>query len=137
MGMEGYGIFWAIIEILRETETYSLDFSAIEDIAFDLKVDQEKVKSVINDYGLFRTKGTRFYSQRLSLSMAKYNETKKILSESGQRGNAIRWRSGGDSNVIALNKSKSKVNKREAMPSGKVKYDHNGNIDKGLDGMCF
>lgn len=136
LGWEGYGLFWAIIEILRETDNYSLDFSSIDDLAFELKVDLEKVKSVINDFGLFRTKGTRFYSQRLSESMSKYNETKKQLSESGKRGNAIRWRSGGDGQVIALKEIKSKVNKRGKSPDGDG-LDHNGNNAKPLDGMVF
>ena len=117
LGLEGYGIFWAIIEILRETEGYILEQITISDISFELKVDPDKVKSVINDFGLFKKKGTKFYSARLSYSMQLYNDKKSVLSDAGRKGNAIRWRSGGDGQVIALKERKGNKRKSDISPS--------------------
>ncbi len=150
LGLEGYGIFWCIIEILRETEGYILEQITISDIAFELKADQEKVKSVVNDFGLFKKKGSKFYSARLSYSMQLYNEKKDKLSDAGKRGNAIRWQSGGDGQVIAIKGNKEKK-KGDFSPDGvfkskdrtirnekgEIQYDHNGHPLKSLEGMVF
>lgn len=112
LGMEGYGIFWAIIEILRESDGYRLKISDLETISFDLKCKLDTIKSVVNNYGLFKISGGMFSSKRLTQSMFEYNKRKQKLSESGSRGNAIRWRSGGDSQVIALKERKGKGKKK-------------------------
>ena len=43
-GMEGYGIYFGIIEILREQKDYILTFNDIDSISFDLRVDKEKIQ---------------------------------------------------------------------------------------------
>lgn len=51
-GIEGYGIYFAILEKLRE----SADYKCVKDynnIAFDLRVDASKVKDIIENFGLF------------------------------------------------------------------------------------
>ena len=65
-GIEGYGIYFAIIERLRE----STDYVGVKDynvIAFDLRVDASKIKSIIEDFGLFAftEDGKCFYSESL------------------------------------------------------------------------
>ena len=52
-GMEGYGIYFGIIEILRETEDYTLEYpDSIESIAYDLRVDFNLVEYIVNDFNL-------------------------------------------------------------------------------------
>lgn len=41
-GMEGYGIYFGIIEILREQSDYILTFSDLDSISFDLRVDLKR-----------------------------------------------------------------------------------------------
>jgi hypothetical protein len=118
LGLEGYGIFWAIIEILRETDDHKLKISDLEIIAFDLKVSIAIIKQVVNDFDLFKFKGDFLYSKRLTQSMLQYNERKSSLSDAGKRGNAIRWRSGGDGQVIALKERKGKEKKKIGNSSG-------------------
>lgn len=116
LGMEGYGIFWAIIEILRESDGYKLKNTDLETVAFDLKSKLDIVKSVVNNYGLFKISGGTISSKRLTQSMLEYNKRKQTFSEAGKRGNEIRWRSGSDSQVIALKerKGKEKVNSKKS-----------------------
>jgi len=69
-GWSGYGLFWAIIEKMRE----SSDYQCIKDyniIAFDLRVDTATIKSIVEDFGLFvfTEDGKYFYSIRLKISM--------------------------------------------------------------------
>ena len=64
--MEGYGIYFAIIERLRESDSYMCvkDYNII---AFDLRVAAEKVKSIVEDFNLFEfTEDNKyFYSESL------------------------------------------------------------------------
>ena len=85
-GMEGYGIYFCIIENLREQSDYTLPITAYEDIAYELQVDASKVKSVIEDFDLFIVSSDVFFSARLSASMEKYNALRNKLVESGKKG---------------------------------------------------
>lgn len=94
---EGYGLYWALIEKLRDSKDYTLktDYNVL---AFDLRADAAILKSVINDFGLFAftNNGECFYSESLSTRMKPLDERKSKLSEAGKRGNERRWR--GDTN---------------------------------------
>lgn len=85
-GMEGYGIYFAIIEMLREDSAHKLLLSGFEDIAYDLRVDVAKVESVVKDFDLFVIENDYFYSPRLSRSMQKYYEMKRKRVEAGSVG---------------------------------------------------
>lgn len=77
LGFEGYGIFWALIEMLRDEDDYRLNLD-YETISYGLNnADIIIVKSVIEDFGLFVIEDGVFYSNRLIRSM----EEKAELSE--------------------------------------------------------
>ena len=100
LGIEGYGIFWILIEMLREQPGYKIPLSNIEDIAYDLHVSKEKIDAVITRYGLFQIEDEIFFSARLLRSMQQYDTKKNILSNAGKKGNEIRWKSPGDREAI-------------------------------------
>jgi hypothetical protein len=87
-GWEGFGIFWALIEKLREAKNYQCikDYNLV---AFDLRVDASKVKSIIEDFGLFvfTECGKYFYSDRLNRNM----DYKEIRSEKARESAKKRW----------------------------------------------
>lgn len=120
MGIEGYGIYFMIIEYLREQNEYKLKLSSIPDFAYEIQTEESKVTQIVNDFDLFTIEGDSFYSNRLKRSMDQLNEKRRKLSESGKNGNAKRWGktqpdrkiitkvSPPDRNPIALNESKVK-----------------------------
>lgn len=91
---EGYGLYWALIEKLRDSKDYTLkaDYNVL---AFDLRADASVLKSVINDFGLFAFTGNGecFYSESLSARMKPLDDKKAKLSDAGRRGNNKRWNS--------------------------------------------
>lgn len=89
-GMEGYGVYWAIIEMLRDSDGYSLALEYAP-IAWELHVSESLVKSIIEDYGLFVISNDVFYSHRLSSEMTHLEEVSKTRSKSGQIGMKSRW----------------------------------------------
>jgi hypothetical protein len=102
LGLEGYGIYWCIIEILRESQDHKLPKTCIEDISYSLNISTEKVESVINDYDLFVVDNEVFYSERLIRSMEQYKALKEKKSQSGKEGMKKRWSKPNQQNKMIL-----------------------------------
>lgn len=88
-GAEGYGVFFMILERLREEDNFMSvkDYNAL---AFDFRVDSALVKSVIEDFGLFAftEDGKCFYS----VSFMKRMKIKEQVSESRKTAAIARWK---------------------------------------------
>lgn len=108
LGAEGYGIFFMLLERLRDEANYMsvTDYNAI---AFDLRVDASKVKKVVEDFGLFvfTENGEYFYSESFNRRMAIKDEKNKKRIEAGKLGAKKRWEKNGNAiekngNAIAM-----------------------------------
>lgn len=69
LGMEGYGIFWALIERLRQEKEYKLPFAIVPSLARRWATSKEKVEVVIKNFELFVILDDCFFSERLKKSM--------------------------------------------------------------------
>lgn len=92
-GWEGYGVFWALLEILASNEHHHLetDYNAL---AWSLRADAEMLKHLVEDFELFaftEDRGT-FYSKRMITQLESLDELRKKRSEAGKKGNAKRWK---------------------------------------------
>ena len=88
-GMEGYGIYFGIIEILREQSDYTLGTEQFDSIAFDLRVDVEKVKDIVlGEFVLFDydSENDEFYSRSLKRRMERLDLIKLKRAEAGRIG---------------------------------------------------
>ena len=86
-GMEGCGIYFGIIEILREQAEYTLSFDDMESISFDLRVDIEKIEDIVSNYNLFVIEGkSMFYSRSLKRRLECMDDKKKKRQEAGRLG---------------------------------------------------
>lgn len=76
-GAAGYGVYFMLIERLREAADYSCVVN-YNSIAFDLRVSAELIKSVLRDFSLFAffqtDEGERFYSESLRQRMKPMDE---------------------------------------------------------------
>ena len=64
--MIGYGIYFMIIEILREQTDFTYPLSDIDLIADEIGTSEEKVKAVIKGYDLFKfNEDENFFSVKL------------------------------------------------------------------------
>lgn len=82
-GMAGYGVFWSILEKLRESTGYTLPTN-YELIAFELHTDKAIIKSVVEDFGLFKIKGDKFWSNRLMGDLEQWIDIKAKRSAAGK-----------------------------------------------------
>jgi uncharacterized phage protein (TIGR02220 family) len=77
LGIQGYGIYWVLIETLRDQPTYSYPLNLISSIARKYNAEADVVKAVIDNYGLFETDDISFYSPSLIRRMEAYNQIKE------------------------------------------------------------
>ena len=105
LGMEAYGIFWSVLEMLF-TEENKLCIDDYNSLAFGLQCDAKILKQVIEDFDLFVIEDKCFYSRRLNNHIEEINNKSKKAKESVSK----RW---NNTNVLQTNygSSTSKVNK--------------------------
>jgi hypothetical protein len=88
-GMTGYGVFWAIVEDLyNNANALHTDY---EGIAYDLRVDAEMVKSIINDFDLFCFENGSFGSSSIEKRLdERNNKSEKARESAFKRWNKIK-----------------------------------------------
>ena len=92
-GLEGYGLYWAIIEMMRNEETYRLNYSkntfrAIKSLTNTIIEIEEYINDCINDYELFKVEDNKLFSNSLLRRMEDYDHKKTISRENGKKGGA-------------------------------------------------
>ena len=80
-GYEGYGWYWAIVEMMREQEEWKLDWTGkyfIQGLAKELSTDAERALSFVDDcveeFKLFLKDDTYMWSESLLKRMLKYQK---------------------------------------------------------------
>ena len=84
-GMLGYGVFWSIIEDLyQNNNSMPCDY---ELIAYDLRIDADKVKSIITEFDLFVIEDGNFGSKSVEDRLDKRSEKSKKARDNARK----RW----------------------------------------------
>lgn len=96
-GVEGYGIYFMILERMRESD----DYMSVKDynmLAFDFRVASEQIKAVVEDFGLFEftDDGKLFYSKSFLQRMTRKDEESVKREERARRAADARWNKDGD-----------------------------------------
>ena len=135
--MEGYGVFWAVVEFLHNNNNKLL-LSEIDIIAADLGVDVKLVESVVKNFKLFSIRNKVISSSRVAQNI----KLKKEKSEKAKKAIAKRWQgSKDDTDVLqsnyecnTINESKEKEikenKKNESKESNKKKENENEKNEK-------
>ena len=84
-GMEGYGIYWALMEYLRTQDGYIGKMEVLKSLARQLRIRLPKLHRIMQNYGLFCVTDTTFVSPKL-------NEVMKPLEERRARIEAYKRR---------------------------------------------
>ena len=116
LGLKGVGLFWCVIEILRETETYSISIDEIEDICFDLRCEVEDFE-ILFDCDLLKKNNDLFISESLCERMEKLDEIKEKRRIAGAKGGKRK----ASAKQLQSNKSKVKQSKEENSKEDEIK----------------
>jgi len=87
MGIEGYGMYFLILEVLREQTEFKLPLSYLEDLAYDWHTSKEKLLTIVTNFELFDIIDDMFFSTKLILYLQPYLEK----SERARVAANIRW----------------------------------------------
>ena len=144
MGMEGYGIFWALLEVLRAQPDYTYPLENIPLVAYKYRTESEKVRRVVFDFGLFNVVDDKiFFSNGLIRRMQPMDEEHKSRSEGGKKGMANRWKNNSviksanntvDNSVSnTLNNNKNRIDKNRT-DKKKLSIESKESTDKPCEG---
>ena len=129
LGMEGYGIFWGLVELLRQQPNYRMSLSLVPSIAARFMVSSQKIETVIRSYDLFKIEDEQFFfsqslrdrmeildKRRVAAKIANEVRWGKIKSlpeniRSDSERNPIGFQSESDRNPSKVKKSKDKTEK--------------------------
>ena len=93
LGCEGYGIYFMILETLRDQNDYIFPMEDIDLLADEYGTSEQKIRTVICNYGLFETnEDDDFTSPKLIEFLKPYAEGKERKRINGIRGNLIRYK---------------------------------------------
>ena len=122
--LEEYALLWAIIEMMRNEESYKLQadkkiYRAIKALT-NTNIDVEKyVQDCINEYELFKEENGYFFSNSLLKRMLEKDRKSAVAKEKAEKrwnNNAIAMQQQCSSNANKVKESienKNKVNKKE------------------------
>ena len=110
-GMEGYGVFWAVIEMLRNQEEYKqplnmTTFKGLKMLCMTNINIEEFITKCINEYKLFESDGEYFWSASLCKRMNKKEKVSKERREASKR----RWNKNDEKADSEQNESKNDTN---------------------------
>ena len=102
-GSAGYGVYWMVLELLRDAPDYKLTADA-RALAFAInEPDIDLVQRVINNLALFDhdTDGNLF-NPWLNEQLSAYDDKKRKLQEAGRKGAARRYQDKSKDNGVAI-----------------------------------
>lgn len=107
LGMEGYGIYWFLIEKLAEAGG-KMPLELIPILSMQMQTTDIKVKGVIMQFDLFSINEGEFWSERLNDHLG----LRAKLSQSGKNGAISRWKN-GEANRVAIGEGNAKKRKEK------------------------
>lgn len=114
LGIEGYGLYFMLLEVLREQTDFRFPISGIEDLAYEWHISKEKIASVIKDFDLFIIVDIEFFSPKLIYYLQPYLEK----SERARKAALTRW---NNANALQMhNKSNASKVKESKVKESKV-----------------
>lgn len=87
MGIEGYGMYFLLLEVLREQTDFKYPLDNIEDLAYEWHTSKEKLNAVISNFELFTIDKDKFFSLKLIQYLQPYLEK----SERARKAALKRW----------------------------------------------
>ena len=115
-GWEGYGLYWALVEMMFESTNTALSHGKLAGISLSLGIDMAMLSAVIDTCiaeGLFTSDSEMFWSDSLRRRKSKFTEKSERLrkqrSEAGRKGAAARWQKDG-ADISAANEKPDESN---------------------------
>lgn len=164
-GLEGYAMYFMIIEILREQNEYKLEINKYtwSTLAMQMHTSSENVHKFVddcvNEFQLFVIEDNFLYSKSLIKRMGLFKEISEIRSKAAKKrwenanGMQMECKSNANAdqkqcnktklNKTKLNKTKldytkkEDINKKDNLPDGYFIHENSGEVCTVVDGVMY
>lgn len=128
LGIEGYGIYFMLLETLRDQHDLCYPMEDLDLLADEFGTSEQKVKVVVCNYGLFDiSEDNAFFSPRLLLYLEPYFKAKKQRIEAG-KASALKRKLNDSSTTVGTTVQQSKVKESKV---NEIKINNNiSNLDE-------
>ena len=124
LGIEGYGIYFMLLEVLREQTDFRYPLNEVDLLADELGTSEAKVRAVIASYELFMIdEENNFFSLKLIEFLQPYLNMKRQRSIAGKASAEQRRQIKEQSNNRSMDVEQSKVNKSKVNKINKTLED--------------
>lgn len=132
LGLEGFGIFWVLIETLRAQKGYKLQLKAVDALARRYNTTSQKMRVVIESYDLFTIDGDQFFfSPSLLRRMQKWDEKRQLASENGKKGAQVK-KEKQDAQIAELSDFSPQDSTKGGLSNPQAITQHNNVLDCNL-----
>ena len=90
-GAKGYGVYWLLLEFLRQQQDYIGKLDMLDMLARRVKTSRVVVQRVITDYALFVVEGEWFYAPGLNERMRPLDDKRASKREQCRRAAGAKW----------------------------------------------
>jgi len=124
LGIEGYGIYFMILEVLRDTPEYKYPLEDIDLLALEFVTSEQKVRTVICNYTLFEVDENQcFFSAKFNEYLEPYLRMKQQRIDAGKASAAKRMLNDRSTTVQQSKVKESKVKESKLQNSVCEKQD--------------
>lgn len=151
-GIEGYGRFWIVIEMLRDQQDYQLKMCqyVTNALAMAMLCEEKEaaayIDDCINEFELFVSDGEYFWSESLRRRMSQKDAKREKRAEAGKKGAQVRWgkyadKQGNNGNAIAMpcetngknGKVKESKEEESKLNNKQQQQDSNSNLESNSE----
>lgn len=123
LGIEGYGIYFMLLEVLREQLDFKYPLSDIDLLAEEFGTSEAKLKTVLTSYELFQVSNDHFSSLKFIYYLTPYLEKSQRARDAAKirwdklNANALQMQSNCNADQNASKVKESKVNESKGEES--------------------
>jgi len=128
LGVEGYGIYFMLLEVLREQHDLHYPFEDLDLLATEFNTSLEKIGAVVTKYGLFDIdEEQKFFSPKMLVYLEPYFRIKQQRIEAG-KASALKRKLNEPTTTVETTVQQSKV--KESKENEKKENESKSNKSK-------
>lgn len=135
-GAEGYGIYWMLIEWLRQQKDGKIKTNDIGAFCYNSQVSETITEAVINSFDLFTEADGSFFCERLNRDTDAYNSMRQKKIEAGRLGGLAKAEQ-RSSNALANRKQNVAIRGEESRVDESKKESQDRVFSDDSDEMKF
>jgi len=123
LGIEGYAIYFMLLEVLRDTDGFKYPLEDIDLLAIDFDTSEQKVRTVVCNYKLFEVDENEcFFSLKFNEYLEPYLKMKEQRRKAGLASAAKRMLNDRSTTVQQSKEEKSKVKESKEEESKEKRF---------------